>query len=1159
MQKDTFRYVIGICRDVSENKARDGEIKDSEERLRVLFEDAPDAYYLSDLKGRIVDANKAAQAMIGGSKADFIGRTFQQLNVFGEEQAEKGAEILAKNIQGLPTGPDELAVIRRDGSEIYVEVRTYPVAIRGENLVLGIARDISLRKKAEKELRKEKDFFESIVNSLPVIFYMLDNKLNVLRWNKNLEIISGYSNTEIPKMSFFDFFDTEKRDEIAKRINGVSTDAQSTVETNLISRGGGKIPFLLSITDVQVGGEHFLAGVGIDISKRRETETKLEELNELLFDRTVELRKSEVKWLGIFMTSKDAIYVSDVDGKITDINPAGVALFGYSEDEIASLDASDLYVDRDERKAFEKEIQGREYVQDFEVTYKRRNGTPVECLETAVVRKDESGNIVGYQGIIRDVSEKRKLLNELEEAKVSAEQASMAKSQFLANMSHEIRTPMNAILGFSELLMEEDLTEEERESAKAIYESGQTLLNLINEILDLSKIESGATSINSEEFFLFELLNSVVSITRLKAREKGIELDLTIDQDTPTKIISDSDKLRQILVNLVSNAVKFTEEGGVFISVRADTIDKETARISVSVRDTGCGIPGEKIDLIFDPFTQADALTTRKYGGTGLGLFIAKRLVELLGGEIDVSSEEGKGSVFTFRIPVQLPIPRYSEAGRELTNTIIIIEDDPLTLKLYRHLFENNGFSVFTASYGNEALPLVIQHNPSLIILDIMLPDISGWDVLQRLKKNEKTADIPVVVISVLSEKEKAISLGAIDYVQKPIDGDALINKIETLRRIIGVKKRITVLIVDDDKPVLDFLAEMLRDEGFVSVPFLDPTDALAYLKEGNEVDLIILDVFLEKTTGFDFLLLLKHESAIRDVPVVFITGKPITEQDTAKLEGITHSLLDESQLSSRMVLAQIEQIINKFKPPAVPRGEYIHSGLGRKAAILLVEDNELNRKLILRILGRENYEIKTATNGREAVQMVEPGSFDLILMDIQMPVMDGFEATHLIKSDARVSHIPIIALTAHAMKGEKEKIINAGFDGYLTKPVKKEDLIREITAHLIQEVPTPVSPDSRQDEPAVSEELMEIFKEFDESLPGRCGELSRAADNRDYEALSRIGHDLKGTGGAFGREKISIIGRQIEVAAKEKNDAVIRFILTSLAEEVERIGKDKR
>jgi response regulator RpfG family c-di-GMP phosphodiesterase len=188
---------------------------------------------------------------------------------------------------------------------------------------------------------------------------------------------------------------------------------------------------------------------------------------------------------------------------------------------------------------------------------------------------------------------------------------------------------------------------------------------------------------------------------------------------------------------------------------------------------------------------------------------------------------------------------------------------------------------------------------------------------------------------------------------------------------------------------------------------------------------------------------------------------------------------------------------------------------------------------------------------------MVEPGSFDLILMDIQMPVMDGYEATRLIKSDKRVSHIPIIALTAHAMKGEKEKILTAGFDGYLTKPVKKEDLIREINAHLVQEIPAAVSPDSRQDEPAVSEELMEIFKEFDESLPGRCGELSRAADNRDYDALSRIGHDLKGTGGAFGREKISIIGRQIEAAAKEKNDAVIRFILNSLAEEIERIGED--
>ncbi len=1164
------------------------------EQLINLF---PEGIIVIDHLRLIRMANPAAILMLGcGDGEDPIGR---ELSLFiAEGQREHCSSFLDMVLAGSSAKDTRTIFVGSSGAAFPVELKASKLTNLDTSEMILVVQDISNKIKAQESLRKSEERFQLALKGADLGLWEWNIITGQINRNNRWAEMLGYSPEEIneEEHSLAKLLHPEDRQRVMKvfvsHLKGEV--AFIDVEYRLRAKAGDYRWILNRGKILERDGDGkavMAAGTTLDITEKKQTEEALlremefnkviarlsraliesasiEEISELILDHARQMTNSRLGFVGYidpktgWMVSptmtRDILKTCRMKEKNVIFKEFG-GLWGWVLHNKKSVLTNDPSSD--------PRSSG---VPDGHIAIERFLSTPALLGDTLVGVLSLANSSHPYSERDLKLAEnmsalyalavhRKRVEADLQEAKDNAEYANQAKSQFLANMSHEIRTPMNGILGFTELLLDEDITEEQREYVVTIHESGQTLLTLINNILDLSKVESGAESVRNEEFYLFELLTGIMAITRLKTDEKGIELNLTIDDNVSPKVFGDPNKLRHILVNLVANAVKFTDQGRVDVVVHEDTPDGKNARLAVSITDTGCGIPKEKLGVIFEPFMQVDATTMRKYGGTGLGLTITKNLVGLLGGKIEVSSEVGKGSTFTFWIPVEIPEPRGDEVTGERTNTIVIIEEDPLTIKLYRHLFERHGFTAIATTHGSQALSLVLKYNPTLVILDIILPDISGWEVLQQLKTNEKTADVPVVVISVLSEKEKAISLGAIDYFEKPIIGDRLISRIGVLKRLKGMKKGITVLIVDDDKPVLDFLSELLRDEGFLTAPFLDSKDALAYLKDGHEVDIIILDVFLEETTGFDLLKLLKQELTTADIPVIFITGKSINDQDLAKLKGITHSLLDESRLTSEAVLSQIEHVIDGFRSRTVNKGIIGVDRRKKRAAILLVEDNEVNRKLIQKILAKQDFEVQTATNGAEAIRILESEAFDLVLMDIQMPVMDGYEATRLIKSDERTSAVPVIALTAHAMKGEKEKILGLGFDGYLTKPVKKEELIREIAAHLRKPDSPPAAPGGQQTEVAPDEELMEIYREFDMSLSGKYRELSEAAAGKNYDTLSGIGHDLKGSGGAFGREKISMIGRQIEAAAKEKDDKTVRSLLDSLAEEIERIGREKR
>ncbi len=1125
-----------------------------------LIEAFPEGIAIVTEDGTITSANPAMSVILCGKSQAAAGDDKMSLPI-GPDRTGACESFVREAIRLPLYSQTELVFSREDGTPVPVEVSTGKLTADPEPEIFVIVRDISERKLAEKSLRESEERFHLALDGADLGMWEWDIPTGRVTRNERWAEMLEYTLDEIdsPEFSFEQLLhpDDKERtlDVFAAHLRGENPfiDVEYRLRTKT-----GNYKWIMNkgkILDRDQDGRPLRAtGTTVDVTERKRAEQSVQEslnfLNELIDALPIPL------------------YYMNTEGSYMGCNKAFSASFGCEKERLVGKSVFDIMPKglADRLHEMDGKLLRGKAPQHFEEKVQYADGKIHDIIFHKAAFLDINGSVGGLIGVMLDVTEQKKVEEEqrslsealverafelksshreIEQLKIQAENANRTKSEFLANMSHEIRTPMNGILGFSELLLDEDLTGEQLEYVKNIHESGRALLALINNILDLSKIESGRLEVNREEFYLLELLNNALAVIRPRAREKGIALNLTIDKDVPPQILGDPDKIRQIITNLAGNAVKFTDEGRVDVSVNA-----QGDLLTISISDTGPGIRHDKQDIIFDPFTQADSSTTRRYGGTGLGLAITRDLVTLLGGSIGLISSPGKGSTFTFSIPVTRVIPKEVPKGEPKGGRVLIIEDDRSTMKLYRSFLEKNGFEVIGSSLGGDALSLAKKHSPSVIILDIMLPDISGWEVLTRLKKNEATADIPVLVVSVLSEKNKAVSLGAIDYLEKPINGSSLVHKIELLAGPRKKKANVRIMIVDDDKPVLDYLDEMLRDEGFTTIPFQQPEEAYQYLKSHNPVDIIILDIFIPKISGFDLMGLIKEDDAVRKTPIVFITGKEISDSQLKKLEGISHSLLDKSNLTGKLVLAEIGKYLRTMETGydrTIEKPEK-RAGVQASGRILLVEDNPINQKLITTILAKEGYTVLIAANGADALQALEADRFDLVLMDIQMPVMDGYEATRRIKADERLRSIPVIALTAHAMKGDEQKVHDAGCDGYLTKPVNREELLSEIARHLhaeIEETTTTLEPD---------EELKQIVQEYYESLPGELEQLSAALEVLDYDIMRRIGHNLKGTGGAFGQQGISVLGRQIENAAKDKNPEVVKFLLVTLGEEISKI-----
>jgi HAMP domain-containing protein/CheY-like chemotaxis protein/signal transduction histidine kinase len=686
----------------------------------------------------------------------------------------------------------------------------------------------------------------------------------------------------------------------------------------------------------------------------------------------------------------------------------------------------------------------------------------------------------------------------LEEQAKELALTSKYKSEFLANMSHELRTPLNSILVLGQQLADNpdsNLTAKQVEFARTIHGAGTDLLTLISDILDLSKIESGTVSVEAEEVFFASLIDMVARPFRHEAESRRLAFEVDADSRLARSLVTDSKRLQQVLKNLLSNAFKFTEHGGVRLAVTPVTsgwtphhpiLGSAAGVIAFEVSDTGIGIPAEKQRIIFEAFQQADAGTSRKYGGTGLGLAISRELASLLGGEIQLRSTPGAGSSFTLYLPqtyvgpASSSVPPASDARHhppllshpaaaftmpEITGEtieddrsdlepgdaiLLIVEDDVHYARILCDLSRDKGFKVLAASRGAEALALAREYHPTAVSLDVSLPDMLGWTVLNHLKQDPATRHIPVQMLTVNEDWHHGLSHGAFAFVTKPTTPEGLAAAIDRIRDYSRPRRK--RLLVVEDEPAQQLSIRALLDYDDIDVDVVSTgEDALAAVKK-QSYDCVVLDLRLPDMTGFELLEQLSQSDSGNELPVVVFTGKDLSPEEDARLHMLARSVIVKDVESPERLLDEtalfLHRVVGDLPIEKQAMLDRLHRSdealVGKK--VLVVDDDVRNIFALSSVLERRGMSVLMAGTGREAIATIESTpDLGIVLMDIMMPEMDGYETMQVIRQNPHFRRLPIIALTAKAMKGDREKCLQAGASEYLAKPVNTEQLLSSL------------------------------------------------------------------------------------------------------------------
>ncbi|HEX5755650.1 MAG TPA: response regulator, partial [Arenimonas sp.] len=633
------------------------------------------------------------------------------------------------------------------------------------------------------------------------------------------------------------------------------------------------------------------------------------------------------------------------------------------------------------------------------------------------------------------------------------QQASQYKSEFLANMSHELRTPLNSILILAKSLAdnaENNLSPDQAESAAVIHESGSHLLALINDILDLSKIEAGRLEIVTEDFPLDDLLGYLRRVFAPQAEKKSLLFAIDVDASAPAVLRADRQRVTQVITNLLSNAIKFTERGEVRLSLTG-----RDGILQIEVRDTGIGIPPDKLEHVFGVFQQLDGTTSRKYGGSGLGLAISQRLVDLMGGRILASSQPGSGSCFTVQLPLttaaaatlaptQAPVtmpspPRAPRTTGANSGHVLVVEDDERLVKILERLIDTLGFAVTTVDSAEKALASIKASRPQGVLLDLGLPGMTGMEVLKQLKEDRRTARIPVFIMSGAVDTGEAKTLGAMGFLKKPVTREMIAAALDTIRKEAGRASGKSVLVVEDNAATITAIRQLFARDPIALLAAGSGAEALTAL-EREHVDAVVLDLSLPDMSGFEWLEHLRARGAPHP-PVLVYSARELSSAELRSLREYTETIVIKGRHSDERLREEVLTVLDSPPPQAPAKSE--RSSLSG-CRLLLVDDDARNLYALSKALRAQGLAVTVAEDGERALEALRTQAFDVMLTDIMMPGIDGYE---LIRRARELGHteLPIVAVTAKAMQGDRDLCLQAGADAYIAKPVEVTQLLAQL------------------------------------------------------------------------------------------------------------------